>query len=202
MHGSYFWPWLPPARLTNLMTNTNLVLYAISTAISAYLGLASLFPVFYCSAPALLLLVQYRVLGMTKPSKPPQGVPTTAYDTVDPARLLGVAGFRDQLVNKQGLVLQSYFWPAPEPRAVLLYVHGHGGHMLFEMLKTVSSTPAGTGMSGLSLFWTSINLTVSVVPMLQQSGSLPQYEGSWAQSLNNAGISLCGIDNQVDVEGP
>lgn len=31
---------------------------------------------------------------------------------------------------------------------------------------------------------------------LQAAGKAPQYEGSWAQALNAAGISVCGIDNQ------
>ncbi len=30
---------------------------------------------------------------------------------------------------------QSYFWPAAQPKAVLVFCHGHGAHLMFEVLK-------------------------------------------------------------------
>ena len=29
------------------------------------------------------------------------------------------------------LRLQSYFWPAAQPKAVLVFCHGHGAHLMF-----------------------------------------------------------------------
>ena len=64
-----------------------------------------------------------------------KGVPASAYDSADPRLLFGSAGVEQEVVNKKGLRLAAYFWPAAEPKAVLLFVHGHGGHLLFEVLK-------------------------------------------------------------------
>lgn len=95
------------------------------------------------------------------------GVPTNFYDTVDPAVYLGPRGVQRTMVNKQGLKLQSYFYPAEgTAKCVLQFVHGHGAYFLFELLK-------GTA-----------------------PGKPQQYEGSWVQRLNAAGVSVCGIDNQ------
>lgn len=97
----------------------------------------------------------------------PGGVPRTVYDTVDPSVYMGPRGHQKDLVNRKGLKLRSYFWPAEkDAKAVLLFVHGHGAHLHFELLK-----PRGPGE-----------------PLA--------YEGSWAQTLNNRGISVAGIDNQ------
>jgi alpha-beta hydrolase superfamily lysophospholipase len=37
--------------------------------------------------------------------------------------------------NKDGLALQTYFWPAADAKAVVLFVHGHGAHLMFEILR-------------------------------------------------------------------
>lgn len=94
------------------------------------------------------------------------GVPVTVYDTVDPTIYLGSRGQERHIVNRQGLKLRGYFWPAENAKAVLIFVHGHGAHLHFELLKA------------------------------QGAGEPLTYEGSWVQSLNEAGISVAGIDNQ------
>lgn len=60
------------------------------------------------------------------PPPPPQVAPET---------YLGPRGQHRELVNRDGLRLQTYFWPAAAPRAVLLFCHGHGAHLHFEVLK-------------------------------------------------------------------
>lgn len=94
------------------------------------------------------------------------GVPRTVYDDVDPAYFLGPNGTQLVLANKQGLKLKAYFWPAAHPKCVLTFIHGHGAHLQFELLKFTTH------------------------------GQPQAYENSWAQALNAAGISVCGIDNQ------
>ena len=96
----------------------------------------------------------------------PGGIPPSFYDDLDPAVYLGPAGVQATMVNKQGLKLKTYSWPAKDPKCVLLFVHGHGAYLHFEVLR-------GT------------------VP-----GAPQRYDGSWAESLNAAGISVCGLDNQ------
>ncbi|KAL6774311.1 hypothetical protein ACKKBG_A24505 [Auxenochlorella protothecoides x Auxenochlorella symbiontica] len=63
------------------------------------------------------------------------GVPHTTYDDVDPATYLGPHGAERDLVNAQGLRLKTFYWPADQARSVLLFVHGHGAHGLFELLQ-------------------------------------------------------------------
>ena len=96
----------------------------------------------------------------------PTGVPKTFYDDLDPSYYLGPRGREDFMVNAQGLKLKRYLWPAENAKSVLCFVHGHGAHMFFELLKT------------------------------QGLGVAPSYEGSWLESLNAAGITVIGIDNQ------
>lgn len=100
------------------------------------------------------------------PQSLPKGVPRTCYDDAEPAQYLGPLGVHRVMENKDGLHLQSYFWPAADAKAVVLFVHGHGAHLMFEILKQ-------TGL-----------------------GKPMQYEGSWAQQWNQRGISLCGLDLQ------
>ncbi|KAL4445371.1 hypothetical protein ABPG77_011196 [Micractinium sp. CCAP 211/92] len=101
-----------------------------------------------------------------RPSHIPPGVPKTCYDQVKPSVYLGPRGVHRTLVNRDGLHLQSYFWPAEEAKAMLVFCHGHGSHIMFEILK---QTNLGEPMA---------------------------YEGSWAQLWNQRGISVCGIDLQ------
>eukprot|EP00884_Botryococcus_braunii_P002740 jgi/Botrbrau1/12467/Bobra.0169s0014.1 len=80
---------------------------------------------------------------------------------------LGRTGKRSNLINRQGLRLSSYFWPATgEAKGVVLVVHGHAAYLMEQVLS-------------------------AKVP-----GEPPRYEGSWAETLNKAGWSVCGIDNQ------
>ncbi|KAI7841419.1 hypothetical protein COHA_004814 [Chlorella ohadii] len=88
-------------------------------------------------------------------------------EQVTPQFYLGKHGAHRVMRNKDGLALQSYFWPAAQPKAVLVFCHGHGAHLMFEVLKQT-------------------NL-----------GEPQTYEGSWAQQWNARGISLCGIDLQA-----
>jgi hypothetical protein len=57
------------------------------------------------------------------------------FDGEPAERQLGPRGVRSTLVNDQGLLLTSYFWPADgEAKGVVLFVHGHGAYMLEEVL--------------------------------------------------------------------
>lgn len=48
---------------------------------------------------------------------------------------LGPHGKRSNLINRQGLRLTSYFWPAVgEAKGVLLYVHGHAAYLMEQLL--------------------------------------------------------------------
>ncbi|GMH32769.1 hypothetical protein BSKO_00603 [Bryopsis sp. KO-2023] len=80
---------------------------------------------------------------------------------------LGSKGWVEYVDNNEGLGLCRYFWPAEgKAKAVILCVHGHGGHMQFEFLKLVSP------------------------------GQPLVYEGSWIQHFNKLGFSVCGHDHQ------
>ena len=79
-------------------------------------------------------------------SKSPKAVPAnglhTAYETVPVECYLGPHGTQQWLVNKQGLRLKNYLWPADRPaNAVLVFAHGHGAHSLFELLRVTVSCP-------------------------------------------------------------
>ncbi|KAL4858716.1 Protein Hikeshi [Chlorella vulgaris] len=100
------------------------------------------------------------------PSSIPRGVPPTVYDEVPAEQFLGPAGQHRVMKNKDGLALQTYFWPAADAKAVVLFVHGHGAHLMFEILRQTSL------------------------------GQPMQYGGSWVEQWNKRGISVCGLDLQ------
>jgi len=50
------------------------------------------------------------------------GVPSSFYDNVAPEVYLGPRGVQRTLINKQGLKLNAYFWPAENSKCVLLFV--------------------------------------------------------------------------------
>ncbi|KDD74778.1 hypothetical protein H632_c1079p0 [Helicosporidium sp. ATCC 50920] len=104
------------------------------------------------------------------------GVPRTTYDVVAPAHYLGSRGVETHLVNKQGLNLKAYFWPAKKAKAVLMFVHGH-----------VPGSPPPPIIFA--------DTRPSTSPFPQSPGDVPRY-GAWVQRLNEAGISVCGLDNQ------
>jgi len=77
------------------------------------------------------------------------------------------------ILNKQGLELRTVSWPSGHRkettgtrRRILFFVHGHGAHLEFELLR------------------------------IPEPGAEPVYEGSWAEYFNAKGIQVCGIDNQ------
>jgi acylglycerol lipase len=84
------------------------------------------------------------------------------------AAQMGPAGTVTRFPGVKGADLAAYFWPAAPvnntPKAVVLFIHGHGSYCLHELL----AVPA--------------------------PGHAPIYAGSWAQALNAAGYSVCGID--------
>jgi acylglycerol lipase len=94
------------------------------------------------------------------------GIPRTVYDDMPSSFFFGPSGYENIMINAQGLKLRRYFWPAPNPKCVLCFIHGHGAHTFFELLK-------GTG-----------------------AGKPLSYEGSWVQEMNAQGISVASIDNQ------
>lgn len=59
------------------------------------------------------------------------------------AYCLGEKGWHEFGENSQGLKLCRYFWPATtatndngkSPKAVILAIHGHGGHLCAEYLR-------------------------------------------------------------------
>lgn len=59
-----------------------------------------------------------------------QPVQQTVYDTVDQRQLLGARGQQGELINKQGLRLATYLWPAENAKAVLIFVHGEAACMV------------------------------------------------------------------------
>lgn len=72
-------------------------------------------------------------------------------------------------MNKQGLKIATYFWPseaATNTKAVVIAVHGHGAHSQNEWLRR------------------------------QGPGKPKVYSGSWIQAFNQAGFSVCSIDQQ------
>jgi acylglycerol lipase len=95
-----------------------------------------------------------------------QPPPTTCYDNVDPTLYLGPSGYQKTITNHQQLKLKAYYWPAKNPKASIIFVHGHGSHLFFELLKTT------------------------------ELGQPPFYTNSWAERWNDAGISVTGIDLQ------
>lgn len=96
-----------------------------------------------------------------------EGVPRTIYDDADPKTYLGQLGEEKVMINSQGLKLRSYFWPAPgQPKAAILFIHGHGAHIFFEILR------------------------------LENKGEVPAYSNSWVERWNASGISVCGLDLQ------
>ncbi|DBA67640.1 hypothetical protein WJX79_003355 [Trebouxia sp. C0005] len=91
------------------------------------------------------------------------------YDANNRQQQLGPRGVESFFVNKQGLKIATYFWPSEVPdntKAVLLAVHGHGAHIQNEYLRR------------------------------QGPGKPKVYQGSWVQAFNEAGYSVCGIDQQ------
>ena len=142
---------------------------------------------------------------------------------MEPAQYLGPRGVHRVMENKDGLHLQSYFWPAAEAKAVVLFVHGHGAHLMFEILtQTVRLGGAVPAPAPLVVVWRGAcvlscpytaggacdgrcarprSLTPPLLlppapPGPQGLGKPMQYEGSWAQQWNQRGISLCGLDLQ------
>ena len=117
---------------------------------------------------------------------------------VDPEQFLGPLGVLRQRRNRDGLRLHSYFWPAADAKAVVVFVHGHGAHILFELLRQTVRTqclPASGYLQPLVLPARLPKPAASVG--VQALGQPMQYEGSWAQQWNQRGISVCGIDLQV-----
>ena len=71
-------------------------------------------------------------------------VPSPRVPQVSPSQYLGPRGVHREMTNKDGLRLQSYWWPAEQPKAAVLFCHGHGAHLMFEVLKqTVGGGGAG-----------------------------------------------------------
>lgn len=79
---------------------------------------------------------------------------------------LGPHGSMSSFKNAQGHEIASYFWPAQNPKGVVVIVHGQGAHLVFEYCR---------------------NVTI---------GQPKRYEGSWVNLMNDAGYSVAGIDNQ------
>ena len=94
-----------------------------------------------------------------------------AGDLHDPALQLGPHGgatapFKSPV---DGIRLASYWLPAKNPakaKGIIAFVHGHGSYFLHE------------------------------VGAISGPGKPPRYAGSWAEKLNEAGYSVCGIDNR------
>ena len=144
------------------------------------------------SAPSLHLPV-----GKPGPEGGPSP-PRTVYDD-DPRLYLGPSGSEETLVNAQGLKLRSYFWPSPSPSCVLVFCHGHHAHMLFELVKSrvsQSTTWLLCAAKLLALEHTHRSATARCPSAPQGLGQAPEYEGSWVQAMNAAGVSVCGVDNQ------
>lgn len=94
-----------------------------------------------------------------------------AGDLHDPKLQLGPHGgttapFRSPV---DGIRLASYWLPAKDAakaKGIIVFVHGHGSYFLHE------------------------------VGAIKGPGQPPRYAGSWAEKLNDAGYSVCGIDNR------
>lgn len=72
----------------------------------------------------------------SKEAIPGSGIPYSVYEEADPATYLGPRGKQTYMTNDQGLKLKAYFWPAENPVATLVMVHGHGAHLHFELLRS------------------------------------------------------------------
>ncbi len=57
------------------------------------------------------------------PTHTRKGITHTDYDDVDAKQLLGEHGVEQDLVNKQGLKLAAYYWPAPQVKEHLRACH-------------------------------------------------------------------------------
>ncbi|GFR46888.1 hypothetical protein Agub_g8529 [Astrephomene gubernaculifera] len=71
--------------------------------------------------------------------------------------------------NERGIDICQYYWPATpgtQPKGILVLVHGHGGYLQFDWLKS------------------------------QGLGRLCCYEGSLVARLNAAGFAVCGNDHR------
>jgi len=71
--------------------------------------------------------------------------------------------------NRQGLSLHTMYWPSTteaEEKTIMLFIHGHGCYLKFELLN------------------------------MERPGEAPTYDDSWVEFLNSQGIDVCGIDNQ------
>lgn len=94
-----------------------------------------------------------------------------AGDLHDPTLQLGPHGgatapFKSPV---DGIRLASYWLPAKDAKkakGIIVFVHGHGSYFLHE------------------------------VGAISGPGKPPRYAGSWAEKLNEAGYSVCGIDNR------
>jgi alpha-beta hydrolase superfamily lysophospholipase len=111
---------------------------------------------------AALLLNRLKVESDDIHSWPPQDEMEVSQDT------LGPNGFTKEWTNDQGYKIFSIFWPTTvkKPKGILLLLHGHGVHVIFEFMKS-----SGVGVER-------------------------KYEKSWIQELNKQGYSCCGIDVQ------
>ena len=94
-----------------------------------------------------------------------------AGDLRDPTLQLGPHGGATAPFSSpvDGIRLASYWLPAKDPveaKGIIVFVHGHGSYFLHE------------------------------VGAISGAGQPPRYAGSWAEKLNEAGYSVCGIDNR------
>jgi hypothetical protein len=59
---------------------------------------------------------------------------------------LGPHGRRSNLINRQGLRLTTYFWPAiGEAKGVVLFVHGHAAYLMEQLLLSKASLQGSHG---------------------------------------------------------
>ncbi|KIZ06608.1 hypothetical protein MNEG_1342 [Monoraphidium neglectum] len=79
---------------------------------------------------------------------------------------LGPSGSPFAFTNAQGHEIAAYLWPVARPKGVIILVHGQGSYLVYEYGRS-----AGVGRPKL-------------------------YDGSWIHSMNDAGYSVAGIDNQ------
>jgi len=93
--------------------------------------------------------------------------PPSLYVNEPLSNQMGPVGVRSSMVNAQGLKLATYWWPATTDKPRAVIQLCHGnGAYLMEFLRT------------------------------QGIGKPLQYEGSWIQTWNRAGVSVCGHDIQ------
>ena len=91
-------------------------------------------------------------------------------------------------------------------KAVVLFAHGHGAYLLHELLHIpVSSLTlvfvqrrdlALPRQARLIQAICSMALLQRLQLSMQAAGMSPQYSKSWVETLNGAGFSVCGIDQQ------